>query len=394
MPLEHLAIEAITEADLGQLVNDGVTERKTLEYKRELPGNTDHDRKEFVRDVSSFANALGGHLLYGVREENGRPTELCGVEVPNGNVGAVVTRLDNMIRDGIRPRLTGLEFGSVTLQSGRFALILRIARSWASPHMVTSQSEGRFYSRNANGKYPLDVDELRQAFTMTASIRQRARTFRADRIAAIENGELPVKIGRTPIFILHILPADCMVEDRYIDIGGLDRDVTVSEIFPARSSRITFDWHGVSFYPSSLTVPCLTFFRSGGAELASPLPLNAQSDNAIFETDFERDAVELCGKVIAVQQRLGLAPPLIMMSAINVRGRDLNISHLNNRWGNGHPIQKDPLLIPEVSVESFTANLEAVIRPVFDGFWLAAGWPRSMSYNPRGERVGWLALDR
>ena len=53
-------LEAIKESDLQALVDNQVTERKTLEYKEALPGNADGDKMEFQVDVSSFANASGG----------------------------------------------------------------------------------------------------------------------------------------------------------------------------------------------------------------------------------------------------------------------------------------------------------------------------------------------
>ena len=51
-------INDITELDLHHLIDDEVIERKTLDYKAELPGNTDSAKKEFFADVSSFSNAI------------------------------------------------------------------------------------------------------------------------------------------------------------------------------------------------------------------------------------------------------------------------------------------------------------------------------------------------
>src|SRR5260221_10933430 len=60
-------IEQITSADLEQLVTNGVGESRTLEYKEALPGGADQDKRQFLADVS-FANAIGGDLVYGARE--------------------------------------------------------------------------------------------------------------------------------------------------------------------------------------------------------------------------------------------------------------------------------------------------------------------------------------
>jgi hypothetical protein len=52
-----------------------VEENRQLEYKRELPGTSDADKKEFVRDGVSFANSPGGHIIFGIAESNGIPTK-------------------------------------------------------------------------------------------------------------------------------------------------------------------------------------------------------------------------------------------------------------------------------------------------------------------------------
>ncbi len=69
----------LDETDLQSLINNQVTEGKSVEYKSSLPGNSDRDKKEFLADVSSFSNSAGGYLLYGITEENGLPQELIGL---------------------------------------------------------------------------------------------------------------------------------------------------------------------------------------------------------------------------------------------------------------------------------------------------------------------------
>jgi hypothetical protein len=100
MPFQK-PLELIAQADLELLITDAVAERAVIEYKSRLPGNSDGDKKEFLSDVSSFANALGGHLIYGMDEAAGLPTGLSGVQVPDANSEKL--RFENMIRTGIAP---------------------------------------------------------------------------------------------------------------------------------------------------------------------------------------------------------------------------------------------------------------------------------------------------
>src|SRR5438046_77247 len=135
MSLSGKPLESITEADLQEQVDNQVLELKTQEYKAVLPGNSDRDKKEFIAAVSSFANAAGGLLIYGIRTEKGVPKELVGLK--GISVDDEKLRLENMIRDGVAPRIPGIEIRPIPLHVSSEAILIRIPRSWASPHMVT-----------------------------------------------------------------------------------------------------------------------------------------------------------------------------------------------------------------------------------------------------------------
>lgn len=107
-------IDQITEANLKELIENSIAERKTIEYKRELPGNKDSDKKEFLADVSSFANASRGDIIYGIKEENSLPKEVRGLELDAGGVEREILRLEQLMASGIRPRIVGhkIEGGS------------------------------------------------------------------------------------------------------------------------------------------------------------------------------------------------------------------------------------------------------------------------------------------
>ncbi|MDA7511146.1 ATP-binding protein [Verrucomicrobia bacterium] len=67
--------DEVTEEDLNSLVRDKVGESRTIEFKSQLPSSNDKDKKEFLADVSSLANAVGGDLIYGIEADNGVASE-------------------------------------------------------------------------------------------------------------------------------------------------------------------------------------------------------------------------------------------------------------------------------------------------------------------------------
>lgn len=68
-------------------MQSGVTERKTLEYKQQLPNSSSGNIISFLSHVSSLANTDEGDLKYGIIEDrdNGGPGKLGGIDIQNAN---------------------------------------------------------------------------------------------------------------------------------------------------------------------------------------------------------------------------------------------------------------------------------------------------------------------
>jgi predicted HTH transcriptional regulator len=81
MALLNRAFDVLSEQDLLELITSGIREDRSLEYKQQMPGSSDGDKKEFLADVSSFANASGGFLVFGMNENQGLPISLPGIAV-------------------------------------------------------------------------------------------------------------------------------------------------------------------------------------------------------------------------------------------------------------------------------------------------------------------------
>lgn len=211
-------LEKISEQDLQELVNNSVLEHKTLEYKSTLPGNANSEKKEFLADVSSFANAAGGDLVYGVLQDNetGFPKELRGLDVQN--IDQEILRLDSMIRSGIDPRMPTVRIQRISLSNSKTVVIVRVQKSWISPHRVTLQGHDKFYSRSTNGKYELDVTELRVAFNLSGTSVERIRSFRQDRISRIFANETPVPFREGAKIVLHLIPITASDPSQQLDV--------------------------------------------------------------------------------------------------------------------------------------------------------------------------------
>lgn len=219
-------IDQITKADIDALITGKRAEAKTLEYKMKLPDRTDEAKKEFLADISSFANASGGDIIYGIEPDkdgngktNGEPKAVAPIIDPNADKTKLW--LETSIRDGIATRVPvqiAVIKGWNTDNNG-FVIVIRIPKSFASPHMVTYKNTSRFFARNSGGKYQLDVGEIRNAFLATDSQAERIKRFREDRLAKIIADETPVKLSSTYRTVLHLIPLGNFLNRERIDLS-------------------------------------------------------------------------------------------------------------------------------------------------------------------------------
>ncbi len=75
-------LDDATFEHINRLIAAGVSESKTLEFKRDVPGRDNSARHEFLADVCALANAAGGDIVFGLDENNdGVATAIVGQAV-------------------------------------------------------------------------------------------------------------------------------------------------------------------------------------------------------------------------------------------------------------------------------------------------------------------------
>lgn len=210
-PLTQINVE-----QLESLTADGVREGRQLEYKEVLRGNSDDEKREFLSDVTSFANAAGGDIIFGIRERREAGITTAEIEavvgLPGLNLDAERLRLEALIRDGVAPRMLPVSFHEIRRDPEPSCLLLRVSRSAAGLHMVMFRNLSPFFARTSAGKYQLDVHEIRAGFVAAETVFERLRRFRQERVARILADEAPISISDEPKMILHALPVNALDE--------------------------------------------------------------------------------------------------------------------------------------------------------------------------------------
>ncbi len=199
-------IEEIKLEDIQLLIDNAVSENKTLEYKSKLNISTDSDKKEFLADISSFANSIGGDIIIGLEEdeENKIPISICGISYTNEDL--LIRQIESLIRDSIQPVILNIEFRLLSIENNRGVLIIRIPQSLILPHRIEFKNSGKFFNRNNKGKYPMDVNELRLAFNSGIDLNKRIEDYKMNQYYGLLSNKSNLLKTNSPIFVVHYIP--------------------------------------------------------------------------------------------------------------------------------------------------------------------------------------------
>ena len=399
-------LEQITEEDLQRLVINKVVENRTLEYKEELPKKTNEEKIKFYKEISSFANALGGDIIYGISEnsETRVPEKVKGLDVES--VDEEIARLSSMISNGIEPRIIPApKMQSVKLSNEKTVIIIRLYRSWTAPHRICFDKNHRFWIRDNNSKHEMDITELRNAFNLSGNMEERIQKFRMDRMQKILANETPILLPseNSSFLILHLIPlASFHPDPQYFDIKK-NKEILDKFMIPMCSASLNNSngiwWKKRNNFDGFLThqenrnndICYVQFFRNGVIEsVKQGIVYSPQGIPVIYGESIEDLLVQSITKYFNLLKQIGIQPPIsLFLTLTGVRNVVMYIDTINPIiYSHTIKIDRDILQIPELIIENFDIQVEKLLKPAFDTIWNACGYDGSINYNEDGERKG------
>lgn len=367
--------------DLEALL-DNVAESRRLDYKQKLVVDSDSDRKEFLADVTAFANAGGGDIIFGIAEVDGVASKIIGIHVQSRDVEE--RRLGDLIRSGTEPRVTGFEFRWIDFENDLVLLVLRIARSWASPHRVILRGHDKFYMRNAAGKHPMNTEELRSAFLRGETFADRIRSFRRDRIGLLQTDEAPLPITQGPIAVLHLVPLISIADPPLLKFEDYEATPRQIEGGSGTSYLETLDGKVAFSRPEPVSSYTLQF-RNGMIEAVLCPGVRTQAGVTEVAVGYlEQCMVDYLPFFFSYLKKKEIREPYyLLLSLLNVqntvfptdRARGLNLAVQ----------RRNTLLFPELIIDSVDQQpMTNRLKPLCDLLWNAFGYPRSWNFSLDG----------
>jgi predicted HTH transcriptional regulator len=216
--MASIDFDAIDEKLLQSLVDEGVLEDINLEYKRELPSKicetqlNKTEKKEILQDISAFANTDGGLLIYGIEDRKGVPKALVGLSFSKEQSTAIRDKISDYVKYNLEPPIYSIDFRDIDVLQSKVAFVFRIRKSVNAPHRIKLKDSDVFYGRRSNGVYPMNVDDMRAAFTLSEARTQMIRSFKNSSVSYAPydaDSVLPFKTDAK--ILLHLIPADAFV---------------------------------------------------------------------------------------------------------------------------------------------------------------------------------------
>lgn len=159
MILGGRSLHDLSFSDFQLLIDNHVPEGPNLEYKEAAYSGKASDIREMLRDVTALANAEGGYLVMGIREDHaGRAAAFSPVDDPRTRAQAIT----QACLDGIQERIPNLEIVSYEAGFNQGIIVIRVPESEQRPHMVARDHNTDFVCRYGTDKRAMTLGEIRE----------------------------------------------------------------------------------------------------------------------------------------------------------------------------------------------------------------------------------------
>ena len=198
----------------GILDNQDYREGDYLDYKKsfeltEIPKSekdaVNKAKAEFRKDVCAFANARGGYLIYGIKEDGKAvPHELVGITISDNNTEMFENTVKNTLQI-VSPRIPHFEIQFIACGNDKFVVVLYIHHDFFSPYVFLENNQDyRVYKRVGNSVRVVTYEEMKTMFSQSITLEKEIERYRKERINLFYDQE--ATYHEDQFMLMHMIP--------------------------------------------------------------------------------------------------------------------------------------------------------------------------------------------
>ena len=211
MQLFNKPLEKWTKDDLESIIKDSdYNEKLHVDYKEEynlykipkakIP-EREKEKNETRNDICSFANADGGYIIYGIKEEKGVPIEITDSNIDDKDKFELEIR--NIISK-IEPVVPTIEIIEKEIDSEKKVQIIKIYKGIHTPYTHSGNNNYYFFVRDGNGKRLMSYKEVQTMYNQSIILTNEIQAFCEARYSFIKQYGL---VQSTKVAIIDIIPS-------------------------------------------------------------------------------------------------------------------------------------------------------------------------------------------
>lgn len=211
-------LDALTPAHIRSLVEARLQEDFDLDFKRDLYGRSDDDKRKLATDVAAMANSAGGVIILGVEEDDhAQAVKAPGVAVSDTEI----SRIYQVVASQVAPHsqldvISMIEETPNEKGESTGFLVIAVPRSPAAPHAVPVNNGLRYPRRNGTTTRYLTEPEVATAYRDRLALLQdqqnRAVQIEQEAIDRLDTSETPWIV----VSLVPDLPGDVVLSHRLV----------------------------------------------------------------------------------------------------------------------------------------------------------------------------------
>lgn len=376
-----------TPQGLSELVANRVEENQFLEFKATLPARTDKAKYEFLKDVTAFANAEGGQIVFGIEEESGAASAVTnlGVQDKDGESRRLLQLLDSQIE----PRLRGIGLNWVGDQDFE-VLILDIPKSYNGPHRFLFNGHAKFVLRNHAHVIEMTYDQISDAMVGRDRADQLLESQWREWLGHLDSDLAFRPVSQLPALSVGLMPVVAAQKRQVVDLEAIQPRATSLMDGPRWGGCSTrFNYEGVAVYPGNRDERLehlVQISRFGSLLSFDVVGRDYEAENVIPSIGLSQLIADTVKRLMSFAKLLGVASDWVLKAGI------FNIGDHKFVWRDGwafpesarfprNDLEFPNLLIPDISSQEPN---DSIVRPWLDILWQAHGRSRCALYDEDG----------